>query len=166
MTFADLAAGEPIFIDANSFVYHFAPDPLLGSACSELIQRIDNQEIPGFTSTHILTEVAHRLMTIEASALFGWPFTGIAYRLNKHPCEVQKLTASRRSLESVLNSRIQVTTIAPALVVAATAVSEQTGLLTNDALVVAVMQSQGLTRLASNDADFDRVPGLIRYAPA
>jgi predicted nucleic acid-binding protein len=32
--------------------------------------------------------------------------------------------------------------------------------------LVAVMQANGLTRLASNDADFDRVPALTRYAPA
>jgi predicted nucleic acid-binding protein len=30
---------------------------------------------------------------------------------------------------------------------------------------VALMQHQGLTRLASHDADFDRVPGITRYAP-
>jgi predicted nucleic acid-binding protein len=37
--------------------------------------------------------------------------------------------------------------------------------LTNDALIVAVMQDNGLTTLASLDADFDRVPGITRYAP-
>jgi hypothetical protein len=31
---------------------------------------------------------------------------------------------------------------------------------------VTVMQTSGLSRLASCDADFDRVPGLTRYAPA
>jgi predicted nucleic acid-binding protein len=45
-------------------------------------------------------------------------------------------------------------------------VSQHTGLLTNDALVVAVMQANGLTNLASNDADFDRASRLRRYAPA
>jgi len=44
-------------------------------------------------------------------------------------------------------------------------ISRQTGLLTNDALVVSTMQANGLTHLASNDADFDRVPGITRYAP-
>ncbi len=34
------------------------------------------------------------------------------------------------------------------------------------ALIVAVMQSHGLTNLASSDSDFDRVAGLTRYAPA
>jgi hypothetical protein len=27
MTFADLAAGDAIFLDANPLVYHFAPHP-------------------------------------------------------------------------------------------------------------------------------------------
>lgn len=49
---------------------------------------------------------------------------------------------------------------------AAAQISQQTGLLSSDALVVAVMQEHGLTNLASHDADFDRVPGLTRYAPA
>ena len=36
----------------------------------------------------------------------------------------------------------------------------------SDALIVAVMRAAGLTHLASHDADFDRVHGLTRYAPA
>jgi hypothetical protein len=32
MTFADLLAGDSVFMDANTFVYHFAPDPLLRSS--------------------------------------------------------------------------------------------------------------------------------------
>jgi predicted nucleic acid-binding protein len=44
--------------------------------------------------------------------------------------------------------------------------SRQYGLLTNDALTVAIMQHLGLTHLASHDADFDRVPGITRYRPA
>ena len=61
---------------------------------------------------------------------------------------------------------IQVLMIPPHLIAAAASLSQQTGLLSNDALIVAAMHANGLTRLASNDADFDRVPGLTRYAPA
>ena len=32
-------------------------------------------------------------------------------------------------------------------------------------LIVAVMQAHGLANLASNDTDFDRVPGITRYGP-
>ena len=38
-------------------------------------------------------------------------------------------------------------------------------LLTGDALIVATMRLHSLTKLASEDADFDRVPWLTRYEP-
>lgn len=72
MTFLDLVAGDAVFVDANTFVYHAAPDPLLGPPCGDLLRRIEKQEILGFTSSAILSEVAHRLMTIEAKAVQGW----------------------------------------------------------------------------------------------
>jgi predicted nucleic acid-binding protein len=34
------------------------------------------------------------------------------------------------------------------------------GLLTNDALIVALMRRFGLTHLVTNDDDFDSVPGI------
>ena len=49
---------------------------------------------------------------------------------------------------------------------AAAAISQQFGLLSGDALIVVVMREHGLVHLASHGADFDRVPGLTRYAPA
>jgi predicted nucleic acid-binding protein len=39
------------------------------------------------------------------------------------------------------------------------------GLLTNDAIIVALMQRHGLTHLATNDNDFDRVPGITVWKP-
>jgi predicted nucleic acid-binding protein len=129
------------------------------------LQRIENQELAGFTSTHVLSEVSHRLMTIEASALFGWPFAGIGNRLRTHPAEVQQLTAFRQAIDRILQSNLQVLTVTPVLLATAAALSQQIGLLANDGLIVAVMQAHGLTRIASSDTDFDRVPGLTRYAP-
>lgn len=60
---------------------------------------------------------------------------------------------------------IQILAMTYPLVETATLASRQFELLTGTALVVAVMQGHGLTHLVSNDADFDRVPGLIRYSP-
>ena len=44
-------------------------------------------------------------------------------------------------------------------------IGRQTGLLCGDAVIVAVMRHHGLTLLASEDSDFDRVPAITRYAP-
>jgi predicted nucleic acid-binding protein len=166
MTFADLPAGATVFVDANTLVYHFQPHPLFGAACTDLMERIERQELAGFTSTHVLSEVAHRLMTLEACSLFHWPFAGIAQRLRHHAAQVRTLTRFRQAIQEVPRLGIQVLTVLPSLIDAAAAISQQTGLLSNDALIVAVMQANGLANIASNDADFDRVPGQTRYAPA
>src|ERR1700682_2706312 len=108
MIFADLLAGEIIFLDANTLVYHFVSNPLYGAACTHLLQRIENQDIQGITSTHVLTDMAHRIMTIEAMGTFAWPVAGIAQRLRKHPSQVQQLAGYNHAVDRVLQSRIQV----------------------------------------------------------
>jgi predicted nucleic acid-binding protein len=165
MTFADLQAGDSIFVDANTLVYHFSAHATFGPACTQLLQRIENRELLGFTSTAVLDEAMHRLMTTEASSRFDWPFAGIGNRLRANPAEVQKLHVFRRAVADVLQSSIQVLMIPPVMLLTAAVLCQQIGLLTNDGLIVAVMQANGLTRIASHDADFDRVPGITRYAP-
>ena len=166
MTFADLAAAVAVFLDANTIVYHFSRHSRYGTACTGLLERIARKELVGSTSSHVLSEVAHRLMTLEATDRYGWPYAGIAQRLRRHPAEVQALTRFRQAVDEVPRYGIQVLAVPPPLIHAATERSQRYGLLHNDALIVAVMQANGLNNLASQDADFDRVPGLVRYAPA
>jgi predicted nucleic acid-binding protein len=166
MIFADLAAGDAVFVDANTLIYHFGPHPTFGPACQQLTHRIENQDLFGFTSTHTLAEVAHPLMIAEALTLPGWSPGKVKRRLHQQPAALQQLTLFRTAVETVLQSQIKVLTIAPSLLGAATTISQQCGLLTNDALTVAIMQANGLTRIASHDTDFDRVPGITRYSPA
>jgi predicted nucleic acid-binding protein len=166
MTFANLSLGESVFLDANTLVYHFQPHPIFGPACQQLMTRIEHQELLGFTCTHILAELAHRLMMVEASALPGLGPKKTKQRIQKQPGLLKNLTAFATAIDAVLQSRIQILIVAPALILAATAISQSAGLLINDALIVAVMQNHRLTKIASNDGDFDRVPGLTRYSPA
>jgi len=102
--------------------------------------------------------MAHRIMTVEAIGACAWPVAGIARRLRQHPTLVQQLAGFHQAVERVLQSRIQVLTIPVPLVAAGTMLSRQMGLLSNDALIVAVMQANGLSKLASSDQDFDRIP--------
>jgi predicted nucleic acid-binding protein len=165
MTFASIPQGSRLFLDANTLVYYFTADLRYGASCLQLIDRIARQEIQGFTSAHVVSDVAHRVMTLEAMHALGLPAKGIATHLRQHPAEVQMLTRFQQAVDLVAPMGIQVVPIDFALVSAAAARSQHYGLLTGDALIVAVMEQYRLTELASNDADFDRVPGLARYAP-
>ena len=104
-------------------------------------------------------------MTIEACQRFGWPPKGIARRLRHQPAEVRQLTRSRQAIDEITLIGIDVLPIAKAHVSLAPDVSRQTGLLCGDAMVVAIMQANGIANLASGDRDFDRVSGITRYAP-
>jgi predicted nucleic acid-binding protein len=87
-------------------------------------------------------------------------------RLKQQPDVVQQLTLFQTAVETVLQSNIQVVAVPAVLVSRAATLSRQRSLLTNDALILALMQQHHFTHLASHDADFDRVPGITRYAPA
>jgi predicted nucleic acid-binding protein len=101
MTFDAIAAGQSVFVDANVFLHYFTMHSRYGPACQKLLDRIENHEITGFTSASVLTEVVHRLMTIEACQRFGWPVKGIARRLRRHRAEVQQLTRSRQAIDEI-----------------------------------------------------------------
>jgi predicted nucleic acid-binding protein len=165
MIFSDLPAGATVVVDAGPFIHHFEPNAIFGPASTDLLERIENVEISAFTTTYILSEVAHRLMTLEAMQAFGWKSAGIAQKLRNHPDEVRMLTRFRRALQEISFFGIRILTIDAAWLDAAAGISQQTGLLHNDALIVTAMHAHGLTQLASADPDFDRVPGLTRYAP-
>ena len=103
-------------------------------------------------------------MTLEASARFGWTSRVVGH-LKQLPIAIQQLTNFRRAIENIPQLGIQVLAVPTGLIATAAAISQQCGLLSNDWLIVALMQANGLNHLASNDADFDRVPGLTRYSP-
>ena len=166
MSFDDLVSPADVFLDANTFIYHFTSHPKWGAACTRLLERIEFQELRGFISTHVLADIVHRLMTTEAMDLLGWPGTRLAARLRKHHAEIPKLSVYPKALIKIAQIGIQVLPVLEQHVIQASQLSQAHELLTGDALVVAVMRANGLTNLASLDTDFDRVQGITRYAPA
>src|SRR5262245_37547640 len=165
MTFDQLPDGNSVFLDANTLIYHFSAHPKYGAACTRLVERIENGLLQGSTSAHALGDVVHRLMTVEAMTLFGWPAAGIAARLRKHHGDIPKLTLYRQVPAKVSQLGITVFPLTDAVLAVAPQLCHQHELLTGDACVVAVLQTHGVTNLASGDGDFDRVPGITRYSP-
>lgn len=165
MNLARIPAGQSVFIDANVFVYNFGPDPSYGPPSRDLLERIEQGEVEGYVSAHVLNDVAYRLMSLEACQVFGWPYEGIGRQLRRHPIEIHKLRRFRQALDEIVGIGVRVLSVSVEHVLLAADLSRTHGLFSGDALIVAMMQSRGLTNLASSDADFDRVPAIVRYAP-
>jgi predicted nucleic acid-binding protein len=167
MTFDQIPANAAVMIDANIFIYFFTPHAVFGPPCKLLMDRLTNyQDFFAYTSTHLVSEVSHQLMALEASQLFGWPLRGITRRLGQHPAEIKKLTRFRQAIDEIPRLGIEVLPVERHLLPMAASLSQLHGLLTNDAITLAAMQNETIIHIASNDTDFDRVPGLTRYAPA
>jgi predicted nucleic acid-binding protein len=101
-------------------------------------------------------------MTFEAAVAFGWT-SKVTQHLRQNPSAVMQLSKFHQAVAEVPKMGIQIFTIPETFIENAAMVSRQTGLLSEDALILAIMRHLGLTTIASNDSDFDAVPGLTRY---
>jgi predicted nucleic acid-binding protein len=130
-----------------------------------LLERVESGDVSGIISANVLHDVAHRLMTLEACSVFSWPYAGIGQRLRRSPEQIKLLQRFQSAVAEILAIGVGVLPVESANVVMACDVSRTYGLLSGDALIVALMQAHGINVIASNDADFDRVPTVARYSP-
>jgi len=162
----DLPDRTEVFIDANVFVYHFSGPTEYTDFCSRFLQRIEEGRLSGFTSTLVLAETLHRLMIIEAATkLQIVPKVAIRH-LKAHPLEVKKLTDHLTVPDNIQTFGIKVLSLDVADVLTSNEIKKEHGLLTNDAINLAVMRRHHLKSIATNDPDFERVTDLLVWKPA
>jgi predicted nucleic acid-binding protein len=166
MILAAIPAGARVFVDANVFLYHFMPHPIFKQSCTDFLERIELLQLSGCTTANVISEVAHRLMTYECHQVHGWPMAGMGNRLRRHPQQVQLLTRYRQAIDEISLLGLQIFPVTGPLVSQAADFCRQFGILMNDGIIAATMHAQNVHEIASNDTDFDRVPGIQRFSPA
>jgi predicted nucleic acid-binding protein len=162
MKLEEVPSGERVFVDANIFIYHFTR---LSSECRAFLARCELGEIQAFTGAHILLEVLHRLMMLEA--LHKGLIVGgqLARKLKEHPEIVRNLHDYNQSVRQIPRMGVRIWAVTPALITASEAIRAQYGILTNDSVSVAVMQKLRLTHLVPHDSDLRNLAGLVVYQP-
>lgn len=65
---ADFVADEPIFVDANLFLFHAFDDKKHGEAATSFLTMIENEEIEPLTSSSVIDEVFFKILVQEAAA--------------------------------------------------------------------------------------------------
>lgn len=155
-----------VFVDANIFVYHFSGPTDLTEPCTEFLQRIAEAKLSAYTSALSLAETLHRLMIIEASSrLCLDPRTAVRH-LKTHASQAKALTEHLAAIEAVQAMGIKVLPVELEDVLHSNDLKRELGLLTNDAINLAIMGRHRLKHIATNDLDFDQVPDLTVWKPA
>lgn len=163
MNLGAIASATTVFIDANVYIYTYSPHATFGPACQQFLKRVESGDLRGFTSSDVVSDVAHRMLCLEACARFGWPYSNVAWRLKRHPAELKTLTMGEIAVDLIKASNVTIISATWHHVKAASKLSKQFGLMTKDSLIVAMMQEEGIQQLASHDLDFDRVTGIVRF---
>ena len=162
MTFSEIASGTRLYIDANVFVYHFAHE---SDECAALLERCDRREINAYTGTHILLEVAHRIMTIEAVDKGLVTPGNVPRKLKRRPEVVSQLQDHSAAIRYILEMNIEILRIDAEILGISADLRAQTGFLVNDSVSLAMMRRESISAIATNDRDFQRVAGLEVHIP-
>jgi predicted nucleic acid-binding protein len=150
-----------VLIDANIFIYALTGQ---SAECRHLIERCLHEEVTGIALFETVNEVTHRFMIAEALSK-GLITAGGAKALRGRFQQIPTLTDYWVNTERLLALNLLFMPVNEAIIRNAHAVRQETGLLTNDSMLVACMREYGLSLLASNDADFERVRDITVFKP-
>lgn len=123
-----------------------------------------SEQVFGITSFEVVNEVTHRLMAAEALG------TGVIKRdrvrdLRGKRREIAELTEYWAQTSAIFGLNILVLPSDEARLYRAQSVRSRYGLLTNDSLILAAMEENGVDSLATRDSDFDHISNLKIYKP-
>lgn len=154
LTFREMAPGTRLYIDSNIFVYRSTMDSY---ECRYLIRRCAQKEVRAFTGTHVLLEVAHRLMMVEAVDIGLVTPGNVPSKLNRRPSLASQLHEYSDSVQFILNIGIEIFQVDTEILETSANLRSQTGFLVNDSVSPAMMQHRRIPAIATNDKDFQRV---------
>lgn len=159
-TLEEIAPGQMVFVDANIFIYHFTGRSM---ACRTLLERCEEGEVLGITGAHVVLEVLHRLMMLEAVQKDLISPGNVARRLRERLDIVRALDEYARHAGRIDDMGVRILPVDAQVVRASHEVRRAAGLLINDSVSVAMMQQDGIRAIATQDQDFKTVPGLQVY---
>jgi predicted nucleic acid-binding protein len=161
----DVPDGESCFLDANVLYYCFVETPPLSKMCRTLLRRVQNGAITAMTDVRALTDCVHKTMLAEISERFGRTREGLVGWLKQHPEALAELPKTVKVCSRLPQLRLSVVANESTILPIAVAIAERHRLLLGDASIAAQMQRYGITHLATNDDDFDRVPTIKVWKP-
>lgn len=162
MNLTKIPADEFVLLDANILIYALQQQ---SRQCIELLRRCAEEQVIGYIADNILAEVLHTLMIAEARDNNWIAGANPARQLSEQPKRVMALHRYEGLLRDILNMGLRMESLQREDFISALVVQRQSGLLTNDALLVAMAYRLRIKAIASADQAFKRVQGITVYSP-
>jgi len=164
----NIPSGTKIFVDTNILYLflrgHYMEDK--SHTILRFMERLENRDLTGVTTVHILEELIFQLIIAKGSEIFYIPKEkrmNILKEYEKNPKVYLDVVKTVRTFLRYLSEIIQIYNITADLLFNAVHFMNLYFLKPSDALVVACMFKFRIKNIASNDNDFDRVNWIVRW---
>lgn len=157
---------EAIFVDANIFLHHAFN---ANNASIEFLKQIESYNIKAYTSALVIEEVVFKLLIQAASNYLDITTIEKVKRLlmdNKNKENVFKPVIEYREYIDILKDfGLIILDLTDKDMIASLQKAKTYGLITADAVHIAVMERKGITNIASSDSDFEKVDCVTLWKP-
>jgi predicted nucleic acid-binding protein len=162
MNLEQIEKGQQVLLDSNIFL---SASFQKSTQCTRLIERCANGEIKGLLTLHIIIEINHRLICSEARYRAGGTLVNPAKTLSSNPPRVRELEGYRKVIGNLMESPFEIIPLVSSDLITCLDIQSQHGLMTNDALMVAVARRIKRFNIATADKAFQDIPGLSLFSP-
>jgi len=162
MNLLQIPQQQPVIIDTNIFVYAAQRN---SKQCIKLLEKCATDEMFGILPTHILAELTHVLMLAEARDLGLINGPNPAKQLSENPNKIKALNRYEILIRDLLSIGLKLESLQREDFLTAMSLQRQYGLLTNDALFLAIAIRLRVTAIVSADSIFKNIQGIFLYSP-
>jgi len=162
MNLIDVPKNENIIIDANILIYANNKSSI---QCLDFVERCARKETFGIIPTHILAEVMHNFMISEARDIGALKGSNPAKQLSENSNLIKSLSRYKSVIRDLISSGFNLEPCIREDFITAMVLQGEYGLLTNDALFLAIAERLRVRSIVSADAVFKDIKGFNIYRP-
>jgi predicted nucleic acid-binding protein len=139
-------------------------------SCSAFVTRIAQGDLFAYVNLQVLSDLLHKLMLVEAMTkgmIAKLSAAQLKQRLQGNRSLAKQLVDYQRQFEDSLRIGFKVLPLNRRLLVTTKTERANYGLLTGDSLHLGCMNRRqpALSHIATQDADFQHIPGITRWTP-
>jgi predicted nucleic acid-binding protein len=163
MKLAKIPDGEWVAIDTNILIY---ANQGQSADCIEFLRRCASGALQGLVPLPMVAELVHALMLIEARENKWIGRQNPSRALASRPDLVRRLARYETQVREFFGMGLRIEPALAADILEALRIQREAGLLTNDALLLAVARRLNCSVIASADKRITSAPGFSVYAPS
>ncbi len=162
MKLTEIESGSKVFVDSNIFIYHFTG---VSNECSDFLARGERGELTTITGIHVILDVLHSLMMVEAVRKHLVEPPGIAEKLKKAPQTLKLLNEYYVNTEKIPDMGVIIQPLVFETLVTSHVARLSYGLLVYDSMIIAGMKQDRINLLATNNDVFRNVSEIQMCTP-